>query len=265
MIDWFTVFAQIVNFLILVGLLKYFLYGRILAAMEKRQQEVNSHWEEAQRQRVEAKSELDASREKNRQLEEQREQLLAGARDEAEQYRQQLTAKVREDVYSLHQRWTEAVEDEKDAFLGELRQRASAEVFAIARRALAELANASLEQQIVERFLHKVERLGDAERREIVASLHDDNRIAVVQTTCRLTDDLQNCVTRTLQERLATDLQVQFEQSEELLCGIALQTNAHKLAWSLHDYFSSLERELQQAMDEATATRKHRQPEKAER
>ena len=30
MIDWFTVIAQIVNFLILVALLRYFLYGRIM-------------------------------------------------------------------------------------------------------------------------------------------------------------------------------------------------------------------------------------------
>ena len=36
LIDWFTVGAQIVNFLVLVGLLKYFLYEPILKAMDKR-------------------------------------------------------------------------------------------------------------------------------------------------------------------------------------------------------------------------------------
>ena len=36
-IDWFVLFAQIVNFLVLVFLLKHFLYGRILDAMDARQ------------------------------------------------------------------------------------------------------------------------------------------------------------------------------------------------------------------------------------
>ena len=39
-IDWFTFVAQIINFLILVALLKYFLYGRLVAAMDQRQQDI---------------------------------------------------------------------------------------------------------------------------------------------------------------------------------------------------------------------------------
>ena len=35
--DWFTVIAQIINFLILVALLKRFLYGPIIRAMERRE------------------------------------------------------------------------------------------------------------------------------------------------------------------------------------------------------------------------------------
>jgi hypothetical protein len=38
LINWFTVIAQIVNFLILVVLLKYLLYDRIIKAMDERRQ-----------------------------------------------------------------------------------------------------------------------------------------------------------------------------------------------------------------------------------
>ena len=40
LIDWFTVFAQVVNFLILVALLKKFLYSRVTAAMDERAGEI---------------------------------------------------------------------------------------------------------------------------------------------------------------------------------------------------------------------------------
>ena len=42
LIDWFTVVAQVINFLILMGLLKYFLYNRILGAMDEREQHLAS-------------------------------------------------------------------------------------------------------------------------------------------------------------------------------------------------------------------------------
>lgn len=79
MIDWFTVVAQIINFLILVALLKYFLYGRIVAAMTQRQEEISARWEEARQQREAAAKELEAARDRNRQLDQQREALLANA------------------------------------------------------------------------------------------------------------------------------------------------------------------------------------------
>ncbi len=258
MIDWFTVLAQVVNFLILVALLRYFLFGRVMAAMGKRQQEIAARWDEAQQQRDEAGKELKAARDKNRQLDDQREQLLAGVRDEVEQHRQQLTAKVRGEVDELHERWSDAIQEETESFLRDLRRRASEEVCAIARRALADLAGANLERQIVEHFLHKVERLEDGERQALIASLQEGNRVAVVQTTYKLADDLRKVVTNTLQERLLGDFDIQFEQSDDLLCGIALQTDAHKLAWNLRDYLISLEQELQRTLKEETVTKKER-------
>ena len=40
LIDWFTVLAQIVNFLILVALMKRFLYGPLIAAIDAREQSI---------------------------------------------------------------------------------------------------------------------------------------------------------------------------------------------------------------------------------
>ncbi len=44
LIDWFTIIAQIINFLVLVALLKYFLYGRILQAMDRRRMKSPPGW-----------------------------------------------------------------------------------------------------------------------------------------------------------------------------------------------------------------------------
>ena len=52
LINWFTVAAQIVNFLILVALLKRFLYGPIVAAMSAREGRIAAQLTEAQRKKA---------------------------------------------------------------------------------------------------------------------------------------------------------------------------------------------------------------------
>lgn len=261
MIDWFTTVAQLINFLILVLLLRYFLYDKIMSAMDRRQQEVERCWDEAHGQRDEAEKEREAAREKVRQLDDQREQLLAKVGEEVELHRQQLTAKVRGEVDDLHERWSDAIQEETESFLRDLRRRASEEVCVIAGRALADLADASMERQIVENFLHQVERLADDEREAVVASIQEGNRVVVVQSTFELPDDLQQAICTTLRTKFLAEIEIQFEQSEDLLCGIALQTDAHKLAWNLRDYLASLEQALRKTLDEESESRKSRHKE----
>lgn len=55
LIDWFTVAAQAVNFLVLVWLLKRFLYKPILGAMDAREQRIASQLRQAEAEKAEAK------------------------------------------------------------------------------------------------------------------------------------------------------------------------------------------------------------------
>ena len=59
LIDWFTVIAQIVNFLVLVYLLKRFLYKPIIKAMDGREQRIAGRLEEADKREEEARQELE--------------------------------------------------------------------------------------------------------------------------------------------------------------------------------------------------------------
>ena len=58
LINWFTVFAQVLNFLILVALLRWFLYKPILKVMHKRQMQLEDRWQEAERLQAEAQQAL---------------------------------------------------------------------------------------------------------------------------------------------------------------------------------------------------------------
>lgn len=263
MIDWFTVIAQIVNFLILVALLKYFLYGRVVEAMNKREKEIAQRWDEAERERDQAAEQRKAAEQKNQQLDEQREKLLGEIREGVEGHRQELTAKVREEVDQLQTRWSDAIREESDSFLRDLRRRASEEVCAVTRRALSDLADAELERRIGEKFITRIEQLDDGQREEVIAAFQEGDHVAVVQTAFEMPEDLRQKIVGALRRRLLDDLEVRFEQSPDLTCGIALQTNAHKLAWELGDYLRALEQQLQHTLEEETSIKKARREELA--
>ena len=59
LIDWFTVGAQVLNFLILVWLLKHFLYKPILNAIDAREKRIASELADADAKKTEAQKERD--------------------------------------------------------------------------------------------------------------------------------------------------------------------------------------------------------------
>lgn len=250
LINWITVVAQVVNFLILVLLLRYFLYGRIVAAMEKRQQGIESRWEEAEAHRAETAQELEAARQQRQQLEELRQQALSEIRDEAEAYRKELRAGVRSDIDQLRGRWAGALREESDSFLRDLRRRAVEQACGIARRALSDLADAELEEQVVRVFLARIQTLDEQRRQPLIRSLSEGQRSALVETGFELSPELRQSITSALRHYLLPDLAVQFEPSPDAICGIALRTNGHKLAWEMREYLASLEEEMARALEE---------------
>ena len=90
LIDWFTVGAQALNFLILVWLMKHFLYKPILNAIDAREKKIAAELADADAKKAEAKKERDEFQHKNAEFDQQRAALLSKATDEANAERQRL-------------------------------------------------------------------------------------------------------------------------------------------------------------------------------
>ena len=76
LIDWFTVGAQALNFLILVWLLKRFLYKPMLHAIDAREKRIAAELADAAAKKAEAQKERDEFQRKNEEFDQQRAALL---------------------------------------------------------------------------------------------------------------------------------------------------------------------------------------------
>ncbi|MBI4642415.1 MAG: F0F1 ATP synthase subunit B, partial [Deltaproteobacteria bacterium] len=114
LINWFTVAAQIVNFLILVALLKRFLYGPIVAAMTAREGKIAAQLTEARQKRQEAEQEEASLHQKIREIEEQRQEMLTEAGRQAEAHKKELFSQARQEVEQIRQKWAASLKREKE-------------------------------------------------------------------------------------------------------------------------------------------------------
>src|SRR5665213_2791658 len=153
LIDWFTVGAQIVNFLILVWLLKRFLYKPILNAVDAREKRIAAELADADAKRADAKQERDEFQHKIAEFDQKRSALLIKATEEAKTERRHLLDEAREAADSLTAKRQEALRREAGELHQALRLRTQAEVFAIARKTLRDLSTSALEERMCEVFI----------------------------------------------------------------------------------------------------------------
>lgn len=251
-INWFIFTAQIINFLILVAVLQRFLYRPIIRAMDRREQTIRDRLETAERSRQEAQQEAERYQRLQQEFADQRATLLEGAKTEVEQTRKALLQTAHQELETTQARWQTAVQHQKDAFLRELRHRAVQQIEQTIRRILTDLANGSLEQQVITTFLQRLETLGDADRQLLQDLAIVNGHALVIHSAFEIPDRSRQALLATLQTILSTDVHLQFEVTPELICGIELRTLGSKLAWSFDHYLDALEENLSVVFDEET-------------
>jgi F-type H+-transporting ATPase subunit b len=217
--------------------------------MKDREARITARLDEAAHKRAEAEEEAEQYRARKRELEEQREEMLARAREEAETRREQLIEEARVEAERAQAQWFEALQQEQRDLLQDLRERTSHHVFAIARRLLRDLADADLEEQILDAFLERLPKIDPAEHDAIVAAVGGSDGEVELRTAFPLAPETRERVTRSLREDLGEAVGVRFAVAPELGCGIELRAHSHRLVWNLESYLEGLEEGVFEALE----------------
>ena len=241
-LDWFTVAAQIGNFLLLLWLLKRFLYRPILAAMAARQQRIAAALAEAQLKAAEAEALQRDYLMRQQELATHRETELARTREEIAAQRQLWLTQARAEVDEARERWwAELVREQQDQ-RQTLQREASQRLLALARRALHDLGNAELEAQMAAALLARLHTLDDETRQTLAGAARDG---CAILTAFPLPESQQQTLTAGLRQLLNADLQPDFRSDPAAPLGITLETSSQRLAWTLESYLDGFAAELQ--------------------
>ena len=242
LIDWFTVVAQIVNFLVLVALMKHFLYGPLVAAIDAREKRIAARLAEAEKKNQEADAPVSSRCAlEAEQLAREREQMLAEARQEADRQRDEMLEKARESVRALEAKWREDLDAKKPRsstkFGGAPRPR-----FWRSRGARWRISPAPTSSSAPSRLFSK------SFRRSIPPALRDD--VVLLQRIGSSAGDAasdrrERCSIASAIARAAAD----SNALRTMAWGMELRGNGQRIGWTPDSYLDSLEENLRKALD----------------
>ncbi len=242
LIDWFTVVAQIINFLLLVALMKHFLFGRLVRAIDEREKRIAGRLAEAEQKNREAELQIQQVHAQTVEHERRRDQMIAQAQRDADEQRGQMLQAARESVRKLEAKWHEDLDREKKAFLEEIRRRAGDEILLIVRRALSDLACSDVQHCAVQVFLEKLRSFDATGLREMTGSELE------VLSAIELPEETQRQIRQALEKRLGEPVDLRFVRTPAMAWGIELRGSGRRMGWSADSYVECLEENLKEAM-----------------
>jgi F-type H+-transporting ATPase subunit b len=252
LIDWFTVGAQALNFLILVWLLKRFLYKPILRAIDAREQQVSAKLADAVAKQAEAHKDRELFQRKNEEFDGQRTSLLGQATADANTERQRLLGQAREAADALGVKRRQALASDAQSLNQALSRWAQDEVFAIARKTLADLATTTLEERMGDVFTRRLRAMDGGAKEGIGKALKAASGPAIVRSAFELPLEQRATIQNAVNETFAAAIPLRFETAPELVSGIELTANGQRLEWSISGYLASLETGVGALLDTQT-------------
>jgi len=251
-ISWFTVLAQIINFIILIWLLKRFLYKPVLKAIDEREKKIASELKDARAKETEAKKEQAEFQKKNEKFDHEKKALMDKAVAETNEERDKLIKAAKDEAAALRSKLIKALAEMQDKLDHDITQKTQQEVFAIAGKTLADLASLSLEEQSVKIFIKRLSELKKKEKKQFTETFKSGSGPVLVRSAYDLPKKQQTEIESAVKELSGVKMQFQFKTAPELISGIELSSNGYKLAWSISEYLNSLKKSIEETMQEET-------------
>jgi F-type H+-transporting ATPase subunit b len=244
--SWSTFALQAINFLVLVWLLKRFLFRPVGAIIARRKEEIASAQAQAAAARTAAEQARKDFEAQKLQIESERQAILDRARAQLADERSAMVEAARADAEKLKAAALKRLEEERNL--------ASQQVFAqsiqiavrIAQRLLQQFPAPCMEDLFLARVLDHLDQLSAVERAELLGdAAHDDHQL-LVTTAAPLDSEAAEKWRAALCERFGARSRIEFSSDAELIAGAELKFPRAILRFSWRDALNQAERELAQ-------------------
>lgn len=244
-INWFEVFAQILNFFILLALLNKFLFKPVMAAMEKREEEIANTIKSAEAKFSEAENLVNEYEVKIKEIRNKEEEIITNAKKEADQKRETLFNQYKEEIKLKKINFENEFNTEKADFIKSFRKFLANYTIRISKKVLEPVSETELENKVFQGLLKTLEKTD----KEILAEEKKINRVKVeVNSSAKISEDQKKELSDAIIELLKKenqDISFSFNVDPSLIYGYKIIFNTFTVNENLDFYLKDLEEEVE--------------------
>ena len=255
-IDWWTLLAQILNLLVLIWLLKKFLYKPMLGIIEQRQSLIATEIEQAKDATREAEAQLAEYQKKVAEFDVRRNALFQEAMEEANSFKEKLTGESKQAIQMSKKNWQLELSQEKQSFDEGLQNAIISNFKVFANDALHDMADENLISRIIAKFYDQMDKMSAADRKKFGDSLLETKKV-IIETDEALdkkTKDALKAYILKWCEVKGKTIKFEYKENHSLICGLCVKTGEQMISWNLAAYLE----EFKNNMDAAFAELLHR-------
>ena len=242
-LDAWTLALQAINFLVLVLLLRHFLYRPIARGLARRKTETEKAFADTAAglaRAEESRKRYDADRAS---LANERERMLAEARNQIEAERKQLLEDTRAHTDKLTETARQKLREERNATTQQLRALATQLAVDLAERLLRQAAVPAVTDALLERLDERLTRLPAPELDALRSQVTNGHVLHIVTASALSREALAKWRER-LAGRLGPRAHIDFETDDRLIAGAELRFPTTVLRLSWRDALDDAKREL---------------------
>ncbi len=249
MFNIWTFLLEIINFLVLVWILKRFLYRPIVGIIDRRRERIRGELESLEAQRAELERGRREHEEQVRGLERQRERIIGEARAAAEEERRKIMERAREEGRREQEKLRSVLEEERREVLRAVQEQVVERAVEISKRLVAAVAGDSLNDALIASGLRELQALPAERARKALGSLPEP-RVRVVSARA-LTAGQRQAFEQALLSLLDGQVALDLARDEGLGAGVRIELGELVLNSTLAVQLERVRKEPAEALEEA--------------
>ena len=234
-INWSTFILEIINFLVLVWLLKRFLYLPVKRTVEQRQQAIEARLTEAGRLKQEAEAMKVRYENRLADWEKEKKQAWKALQQEIEAERQRRLQAIEQELAEVRKKAEVVWEQEKREWRRHTEQQALQLGAAFVAKLLQRLADEHLHQRLVRLLLEDLQQWPKDHRQTLLREFQGNPRPIRIISAYPLSSVQQRDLADALEQFLGDGLNIHFIEDASLLAGVRIDLGAYVIRANLKD------------------------------
>ena len=255
-INWSTVFFQIINFLIIVWILKKYLFTPVLSSMDKREALIQKRLHDAEKSKKDAEAEQKRLEAKIAELDADKASILADAYKKADAEYATMLKTFNAEMAGKRKAFEEQIITEREFLRSSIAELAGTSIVSTVKQALSDLANTDIQSAILTGFLEnlssgKVDKIKDFKR------YYEKGTPITVRTSFTLDAKDKKNITGAIEKALGAKLKtLDFVIDKDIICGIEISCPPILISYGMNTYISALAQNIDDGLANITKTEK---------